>query len=64
VGEGLAYLTPEAKARLDIDAMLEAAGWAVQDADSANLSAAQGVAIREFILQQPHGRADYPLRRW
>ncbi|MDP9318603.1 MAG: DEAD/DEAH box helicase family protein, partial [Actinomycetota bacterium] len=60
MGEGVAYLTPEAKARLDIDAMLEAAGWAVQDADSANLSAAQGVAVREFILQ-PHGRADYLL---
>jgi hypothetical protein len=25
VGEGVAYLTPDAKARLDIDAMLEAA---------------------------------------
>ena len=61
VGEGVAYLTPEAKARLDIDAMLEAAGWTVQGADGANLSAAQGVAVREFILRPPHGRADYVL---
>jgi type I restriction enzyme, R subunit len=61
VGEGVAYLTPEAKARLDIDSMLEAAGWAVQDADHVNLSAAQGVAVREFILRRPHGRADYLL---
>jgi type I restriction enzyme, R subunit len=61
VGEGVAYLTPEAKARLDIDAMLEAAGWSVQDQDSANLSASQGVAVREFIMEAPHGRADYLL---
>ena len=39
--------------------MLEAAGWAVQDARSANLAAARGVAVREFILEPPHGRADY-----
>ncbi len=61
VGEGLVYLTPEAKARLDIDTMLEAAGWVVQDADSVSLSAGQGVAVREFVMASPHGRADYLL---
>jgi type I restriction enzyme R subunit len=57
----LAYLTPEAKARVEIDRMLDAAGWAVQDASRANLSASPGVAIREFVLKPPHGRADYLL---
>ncbi len=57
----LAYLTPEGKARGKIDEMLDAAGWVVQDARQANLGAARGVAIREFILAPPHGRADYLL---
>jgi type I restriction enzyme R subunit len=57
----LAYLTPEAKARVEIDAKLAAAGWAVQDARAVNLSAARGVAVREFVMKQPHGRADYLL---
>ena len=55
------YLTPEAQARIDIDRMLELAGWAVQEPDAVNLSAAQGVAVREFILEKPHGRVDYLL---
>jgi type I restriction enzyme, R subunit len=57
----LAYLTPEARARVQIDAMLAAAGWAVQDARSVNLAAARGVAVREFVMKPPHGRADYLL---
>jgi type I restriction enzyme, R subunit len=61
VGDRLAYLTPEARARIEIDAMLEAAGWAVQDARSVNLSAAPGVAVREFVLKRQHGRVDYLL---
>jgi type I restriction enzyme R subunit len=56
-----AYLTPEAEARVEIDAMLELAGWAVQDPDQVNLTASRGVAVREFILVPPHGRADYLL---
>src|SRR3989454_6560722 len=40
---------------------LGAAGWAVQDADSVNLAAAQGVAVRESILRAPHGRVAYLL---
>jgi hypothetical protein len=31
----LAYLTPEAKARVEFDAKLAAAGWAVQDVRAA-----------------------------
>ena len=52
-------MTAEARARVEIDRQLQAAGWAVQDADQVNLAAAQGVAVREFILKPPHGRADY-----
>ncbi|HEY4621749.1 MAG TPA: DEAD/DEAH box helicase family protein, partial [Gaiellaceae bacterium] len=57
----LAYLTPEAKARIEIDGQLAAAGWVVQDARAVNLAAAQGVAVREFVMKAPHGRADYLL---
>jgi len=61
VTDELAYLTPEAKARVEIDRMLAAAGWAVQAARAVNLSATRGVAVREFVLKPPHGRADYLL---
>ncbi len=57
----LAYLTPEARARVEIDRMLADAGWAVQDAAAVNLSASRGVAVREFVMKSPHGRADYLL---
>jgi type I restriction enzyme R subunit len=60
-GAAESYLAPEARARIEIDAMLGAAGWVVQDYARANLSAARGVAVREFILAPPHGRADYLL---
>jgi type I restriction enzyme, R subunit len=43
------YLSAEEKARVEIDRMLEAAGWAVQNARGVNLGAACAVAIREFI---------------
>lgn len=61
MSEGITYLTPEAKARVEIDRMLAAAGWVVQSADKVNLRASLGVAIREFVLKQPHGRVDYLL---
>jgi type I restriction enzyme R subunit len=61
VTDELAYLTPEARARVEIDRQLAEAGWAVQDAGRANLTASRGVAVREFVLQAPHGRADYLL---
>jgi type I site-specific restriction endonuclease len=41
--------------------MLDAAGWAVQDAGLVNLAASRGVAVREFVMKPPHGRADYLL---
>ncbi len=56
-----AYLSAEDRARVEIDEMLAAAGWSVQDARRVNLAAARGVAVREFVLEPPHGRADYLL---
>jgi hypothetical protein len=38
------YLSAEDKARVEIDKMLDVAGWAVQDARDANRAAARGVA--------------------
>lgn len=56
-----AYLAREAKARKKIDEQLVVAGWVVQSADQADVSAGPGVAIREFVLEKPHGRVDYLL---
>ena len=53
--------TPEQRARANIDRMLEQAGWAVQDVAALNVSAARGVAVREFALRTGHGTADYLL---
>jgi type I restriction enzyme R subunit len=50
---------PEQIARDKIDVMLEAADWAVQSKGTENLSAAQGVAVREY--QTDVGPADYVL---
>ena len=55
------YLAREAKARKNIDRQLDAAGWIVQSASQANVSAGPGVAIREFVLEKGHGRVDYLL---
>ena len=55
------YLAREAKARVNIDRQLAAAGWIVQKADQANVNAGPGVAIREFVLEKGHGRVDYLL---
>ena len=55
------YLAREAKARVQIDKQLAAAGWVVQSQDTLNLAAGQGVAVREFTLDKPHGRVDYLL---
>lgn len=54
-------MSPEARARQTVDALLTAAGWHVCDVASANLRAATGVAIREFPLNAGHGFADYLL---
>ncbi|MFC8797239.1 DEAD/DEAH box helicase family protein [Promicromonospora sp. NPDC057138] len=54
-------LPAEARARVRIDAQLEAAGWIVQDGSALNLFAGQGIAVREVIMAAGHGRADYLL---
>ena len=54
-------MNPEEQARQNIDALLTQAGWTVQDRDALNLSAAKGVAVREFSLEHGHGKADYLL---
>jgi len=50
---------PEQEARRQIDAQLEAAGWAVQDLARVDFSASRGVALREVPLAS--GRCDYLL---
>ena len=52
-------MTPEEKARKQIDRQLNACGWLVQDFRQMNISAGRGVAIREFPLST--GEADYLL---
>jgi len=53
-------LKPEDQARLHIDEMLEAAGWALQDySGHVDFEAATGVAVREFMT--PQGPVDYLL---
>jgi hypothetical protein len=54
-------LRPEQDAREEIDAALAEAGWVVQDMDDLNLSAGQGVAVREFPMAKGQGRAGYLL---
>ena len=58
-------MTPEARARQTIDALLMQAGWHVCDVANANIHAGsgtvKGVAIREFPLNPGHGFADYLL---
>jgi len=50
---------PEQIVRDEIDKMLEAAGWVVQSKKKVDLSAAKGVAVREY--QTDIGPADYVL---
>ena len=52
-------MTPEEKARREIDRQLGLCGWIVQDRQDMNISAGPGVAIREFPLLV--GEADYLL---
>jgi type I restriction enzyme R subunit len=58
-------MTPEAKARVSIDALLQQAGWHVCDMADANIHAGdgpvKGVAIREFPLNTGFGFADHLL---
>jgi len=52
---------PEARAREKIDALLAQSGWLVQDRDDMNLTARDGIAVREFKLEKGHGYVDYLL---
>src|ERR1700675_4071408 len=54
-------ITPEDRARENIDKLLTAAGWIVQDRKQTNLAAGRGVAVGEFPLKAGHGEADYLL---
>jgi type I restriction enzyme R subunit len=52
-------MTPEEKARHDIDRQLALCGWIVQNRDEMNISAGLGVAVREFPTLT--GEVDYLL---
>ena len=52
-------MTPEQKARRDIDRQLEQCGWQVHDYREMNLQAVRGVAVGELPLTT--GSADYLL---
>lgn len=54
-------LAAEQRARVLIDRQLDDAGWSVQDKKALNLFASEGVACREVVMKQGHGRADYLL---
>jgi type I restriction enzyme R subunit len=56
-----ANLTPEERARILIDEQLTQAGWAVQGRQNIDLVNNVGVAVRETILKNVAGRADYLL---
>lgn len=42
--------TPQDRARKQIDAQLEQAGWIVQNPDAIHLAADRSIAAREFAL--------------
>lgn len=52
-------MTPEEKARVKIDNLLELGGWKVQDFREYNPNESLGIAVREFPLKS--GEADYAL---
>jgi type I restriction enzyme, R subunit len=51
--------SPEQIARDNIDRMLEASGWKVQDKKAINFAAGPGIAVKEY--QTDIGPADYVL---
>lgn len=54
-------ITPEDRARQNIDRLLAAAGWIVKDRRDANITAGRGVAVCKFPMKTGHGEADYLL---
>ena len=59
IDEGDTDMAPEERSRLKIDEKLRQSGWAVQDMKDLNLTAALGVAVREFPTDS--GEVDYAL---
>ena len=55
------YLKPEQRARFEIDRLLTAGGWTIQDYKRINLGAARGVAVREFRMGEGFDSSDYLL---
>ena len=53
-------MTPEKRARQNIDSMLEASGWRVQNYSERATEAGYAVAVREYLLKNEQ-RADYLL---
>ena len=51
-------MTPEQQARRNIDKMLEASGWRIQNYAERDTTVARGVAVREYTLANAQ-RADY-----
>ncbi|MDR2694476.1 MAG: hypothetical protein LBB74_09735 [Chitinispirillales bacterium] len=52
-------MTPETKARINVDDMLTEAGYVLQDWSNINRTAAHGVAVREALTHS--GPVDYML---
>jgi type I restriction enzyme R subunit len=44
-------MTPEEKARQQIDLLLQQSGWTIQDRSQVNLAAGPGVAMCEAVLK-------------
>jgi hypothetical protein len=53
----MSELTPEQRARQQIDAQLVACGWIIQNYAAADFSAGRGIALREVPLKT--GPCDY-----
>ncbi len=55
-------MTPEARARVQINWLLEATGRPVCDEKATNINAGEGIAIREFEFVDDSGHVDYLLK--
>ena len=51
-------MTPEEKARVDIDAMVTASGWVVSDCKELSLSAVRGIDFQQVALQEDNPGID------
>jgi hypothetical protein len=60
-------MTPEQRARQQIDLLLQQCGWIVQNRSETNLAAGPGVAIREALLKTvwvPIAKASPEVRKY